>query len=260
MITFSPRHAIRGALTLVLAIAWPALAQADETCVQEFLRNTAFHDRYDGDAYDIEGLISQTGLAFDATDTVQLCAYLSGLEEDQIFGQLALKNYLSTSTDLSSLKVFLPTRSIKDVSYSESFSILDNNIGRRFEFRFQNLDGDMTGTTNIYLFMNADVAGINFIISSDAEIRSGSEVTEQLESDLVSVGSHTLLRVSVGDQACGGLRYPIFPKRIERARIDQALRGVIDLLLHNQVPVPKDESDKLRDVIAECFFTLKVGS
>ena len=247
------------AFFLSLAGGWQ-FAKADETCVQEFLRNTAFHDRYDGDAYDIEGLIAQNNLSFDATDTVQLCEHLSGLKEGQTFGQLVLKNYLSTSTDLGSLKVFLPTKSIKEVSYSESFTILDENIGRRFEFSFQNNDGDIIGTTNIYTALNNDVAAINFLISSEAEIGTGSGVTDELKGDLVPVGPHAVLRVSDGDQACGGLKYPIFPERIERARAEQALRGVVDILLYNQVPIPNDESDKLRDVIAECFFKLKLGS
>ena len=199
-------------------------------------------------------------MAFDATDTVQLCAHLSGLQEGQTFGQLALKNYLSTSTDLGSLKVFLPTKSIKKVSYSESFTILDENIGRRFEFSFQNNDGDIIGTTNIYTVLNNDVAAINFLISSEADIGTGSGVTDELKGDLVPVGPHAVLRVSDGDQACGGFKYPIFLQRIERARMEQALRGVVDILSNNQVPIPKDESDKLRDVIAKCFFKLKLGS
>ena len=99
-------------LGLIVVFLGAGLAKADETCVKELLRNSAFHDRYNGDAYDIEGLIAQNDLAFDATDTVQLCEHLSGLAEDQTFGQLALKNYLSTSTDRGSLKVFLPTKSL----------------------------------------------------------------------------------------------------------------------------------------------------
>lgn len=93
MITFSPRHAIRGALTLVLAIAWPALAQADETCVQEFLRNTAFHDRYDGDAYDIEGLIAQNSIELQAEESAKLCTYLLSLDTRAVFELVGLKQF-----------------------------------------------------------------------------------------------------------------------------------------------------------------------
>ena len=93
MIICSLSHSIRVALTLVVATVLPAFANADEACVEELLQNSAFHDRYDGDAYDIEGLIAQNSLQLQAKDSSKLCAYLSSIDARAVFQLAGLKQF-----------------------------------------------------------------------------------------------------------------------------------------------------------------------
>ena len=267
MITFSLRHGIKGALTLVLAIAWPALAKADETCVQEFLWNSAFHDRYDGDAYDIEGLIAQNDLPISSGNTDGLCTTLSQLKSDELFHLSGLKLYTINVETVEEVRASL-TPDLRYAQFSFEGDIAENvpylNSRSISAFRYQDIvfQNEWFRHSST-IFVNPDLSNPSIIIGVNNTFDEDFlTFSNRFDHSIANIAKHQNDYYFLEYNSKSECRKKPFLSLVDNKVYENVLIDLYDqkLEMHLEIDVAKD----LKNLILECMLSRrmkrKIGS
>ena len=246
------------AFLMIVGMLGPAIASANEACVEKHLSKTAFRldvklgAPAETDEQRIAAFVTQAGLDISPDDFRGLCKFF-GTDA----GALAIDDaYLRVFEEVKGDGPFTLQTSFGSFIYEPKISIEIGLNGRHFAFEFKSKKtGEYLGTVNFYASAAPDKPAIYFLISEiDEKISTGSKVSEEFEKLLITSAGYHLLKIDVGAGPCGDVRR--LPLTAERARFKIAIRDLNSMLLKDYIDIPGDENEALRKLISECFLKI----